>query len=355
MSIIGKEAESSILEKFGSSIVEIEPAGNEGGEGQGDGGEGGEGSGGDGDNTGDEGQGNNTTTTTTTTTAADDNNSSGDDLSTPLAILAQEYGLASDDEILKDLDLEDDSLDGIKTFYTRREEKVKTEAINELFEIVPEVKDLVTHLQNGGSIETWKEVKQAEAINVEFEETDVDGKSKFLIEIYKQRGISEKAAKRAVEALIDDNELNDEVKAEAEKFKQTKLAEATAKANAEAVELENTRKQNEQIVSQVNGIIKQGKLSHAVIPDTERKSFNEFVLNGDALNSKYEKLTLDQRLFIDYLVYKDFKVGTLVKAAPQAPDNNKPRVRIKSDVNNGGKGGAQELTLDDLRKMKKAY
>lgn len=349
---IPTELKSDFMAKYGDKLQDVT-------DNAGDDNDAGDGGNGEGDNDKNKKPAN-TNTNTNTSTDADDGNADagdagdggsaeGDEPSTPLTILAKQYGYDVKDELFKDLDLEDDSIETITEFYNRREELVKQSAVNELVETLPEVGDLISHLQKGGSVETWKEVKQAEALKLEFAKEDMDGKSKFLTAVYKERGLSEKAAKRAIEALIDDNELDAEVETYATKYKETAAETAKTKAEAElkaaALAEENMRK----TVTQVTNIVKSGKLSNAVIPDTERKSFNEFVLS-EKRDEAFEALTLDQQLFIDYMVFKGFKVQGLVKTEAAKPDPK--RVTIKSKGSSGdGKGNGKELTLEDLRKL----
>lgn len=338
---IPTEAKADFMAKYGSSMQDVETTDDD----EGDGSENPEGA----DKGDDKSNSNPAGNQKPDNNTDDNNNGNEDEPETPLAILAKQYGYDAKDEIFKDLDLEDDSIETITEFYNRREAVVQQSAINELFETIPEVKDLVTHLQQGGTVATWKEVKQAEEFNLDFAKEDIEGKTKFLMNVYKEKGLSEKAAKRAIEALIDDDELDSEVTANATKLKETMSAAAKAKADAELAQAKKDEEESIKVVNQVNNIVKTGKLSNAVIPDTERKSFNEFVLSPK-LNEAYEALTLEQRLFIDYMVFKGFKVPGLVKT--EAPKGEAKRVTIKSKGSDGGgNSSVGELTLEDLRKM----
>lgn len=346
------ELKSDFMAKYGDKLETVDTD-NDGGEG-GEGDEGGE-NGGAEDNKGNEGgqgDGGNPKPTTTTTGGDPAGNSAGGtttELETPLAILAKQYGYDVNDELFKDLDIEDDSIETITEFYNRREKLVQQNTINELFETVPEVKDLVTHLQQGGSVATWKEVKQAEELQLEFAKEDVEGKTKFLMQVYKDKGVSEKAAKRAIEALIDDDELDAEVETYANTLKEQKVKEASAKAAAELAAAKKAEEDSLKVVAQVNNIVKSGKLSNAVIPDTERKSFNEFVLS-EKREQAFEALTLEQQLFIDYMVFKGFKVPGLVKTEAPKPEGKRVTIKSKGSSGEGG-GSGKEITLEELRKL----
>jgi len=271
----------------------------------------------------------------------------------PLSYLAKQYGVdLEEDEDFKDLDLSDDSVDTIKTFFDKRENKVKQQAINELFEAAPVVKDLIEHLQKGGTISTWKEEQQVKEFNLTFEEDDIEGKSNFLIDVYKQKGLTEKRAKLLVEALKDDDELDSEVEKEIKTIKTTREKEVLAKKQKEEDDWKAEQKAIAETVEKVSNIVKKGTLiNNFVIPEQERKQFNEFILSED-LSNKYEKLSYEQRLFMDYMVFKDFKLKALEsKAAAPSTRGNKPRVTLKSGGSSGSGKKDDGLSLEDLKAL----
>lgn len=335
---IPSSLEEGLKNRFASSLIDVSS--------DGDGDDGGEG------DEGDEGDNKNPNSSGTPPQKPENNNNNNvdDDSDTPLSYLTKAYGInVEEDDDFKDLDLSDDSIDAIKTFYDKREGKVKQEAIKELFDSAPIVKDLIEHLQNGGSISTWKEEQQVREFNLNFEEDDVDGKSDFMIEVYRQRGISEKRAKLLVEALKDDNELDLEVEKEVKAIKDSREKEVNFKKEQEQKLFLEQQKEIEETVKTVSNIVKQGKLTNGyVIPESERKEFNQFILS-ESLSDKYEKLNFEQRLFLDYLVFKDFKIKAL-ESRQQPNQPNVTRVKLKSE-GGGGSGGRKgdSLSLSELK------
>jgi hypothetical protein len=277
----------------------------------------------------------------------DDDNDDDSDVSSPLSYLAKTYGInIEEDEDFKDLDLNDDSIDTIKKFYDKREEKVKQSAVNELFEAAPIVKDLIEHLQKGGSISTWKEEKAIDEMDLSFEDKSDEEKTQFLIDVYKQKGISERRAKLLIEALKDDDEFEDEVEKEANRIKQALSEKINAKKQAEYEEQQRRQKEIEETVKTVTDIVKKGKLvNNYVIPESERKEFNNFILSEE-LGKKYQNLTYEQRLFLDYLIFKDFKIKGLENKQIQQSAGS-PRVKLKSE--GGGSGKNNSITLSELK------
>jgi hypothetical protein len=348
---IPQDLAQGLKSKFGDFLTDVEPAETD----EDEGGEGGEGDGDEGKNKPND---KSTTTTDDGNTGDDDgagDNGDGDDNSTPLSYLANVYGIDLEaDEDFKDLNLADDSIDAIKSFYDKRETKVKQAAVQELFEAAPVIKDLIEHLENGGSISTWKEEQVTKEFKLEFAADDIDGKAAFMIQVYKDKGISEKRAKLLVEALKDDNELDGEVEKEASAIKQQREQSVADKKKAEQAayqqEIENTKK----VVETVSGIVKKGALINGfVIPEQERKDFNQFILS-DKLTEKYEALSYEQRLFMDYMLFKDFKVKALEAKQVATTTNNKPRVTLKSNSgegNSGSKKDPKQISFEELKAL----
>jgi hypothetical protein len=280
----------------------------------------------------------------------EDGNEDGDgdgDEPTPISHLIKQYGYKAED--FADIDVKDDSVDGIKKFFDKRDVLVKEAAKKELLSEDPDIEDLIAHKQQGLSIESWKAKKEAEQFKLEFAADDVEGKADFLTKVYVNRGIPEKRAKLIVEGIKDDNELDTEVGKETEVIKVAIKQQADARIIAEQVAVKKEQDEINETVTKVNSIIKEGNLDNLVIPDTERKAFNEFVLS-EKLVEKHEKLTLQQRLFIDYLVYKDFKVKGIEKVVAKAAAGT-PRVKMTPTAGeSGGAGDKEWKSLDELKK-----
>lgn len=283
-----------------------------------------------------------------------DDGSGDSNSSTPLSYLVNKLGInLEEDEDFKDLDLEDDSIEAIEKFYGKREEKVKLNAVQEFIEEVPEVKDLIEHLTKGGSVKTWKQEQEAKELNIVFEKDDIDGKAAFMVEIYKNKGIPEKRAKLLVEALKDDNELDTEVDKEVETIKTSEQKKAAADKQREQQEFLENQARNKEVIEKVSGIVKQGKLvNNYVIPDTDKKAFNEFIFS-EAISKKYETLSYEQRLMLDYIIFKDFKIKALETKIVDNSGVNKPRVRLSGGDGGSGSGGNKDnsITLADLKRM----
>lgn len=284
-----------------------------------------------------------------------DNDSAGNNSSsTPLSYLVSKYGVdLENDEDYKDLDLTDDSIEAIEKFYGKREEKVKLSAVQEFMEEVPEVKDLVEHLTKGGSIKTWKQQQEAKELSIEFDKDDIDGKANFMLEVYKAKGIPEKRAKLLVEALKDDNELDSELETEVTAIKADRKQKADLDAKREIEQAEAARKANEEVVTKISGIVKQGKLvNDYVIPESDRKTFNEFIFSEE-LPKRYETLNYEQRLMIDYIIFKDFKIKALETKIVDNSGVNKTKVRIGSSGDGGSGAGSKDnsISLAELKRM----
>lgn len=269
----------------------------------------------------------------------------GDEPKTPIAALIKDYGYTVED--FKDVDITDDSIEGIKKFNSIRDNLVKTAAVKELFEADPDLQDLLDHKKQGLSIDSWKQKKQAETFNIEFKEEDIDEMSDFMTKVYVGKGINEKRAKILVEGLKDDNELYSESKKEAAEIKENINKNADARIKAEKAEIAANEEENKKVVAQVTSIIKEGNLDNVIIPEAERKDFGTFLL-GDKLIEKHEKLTLKQRMLLDYIVYKDFKVKGLEKVIEKQAAS--PRVRLGATGGGSGEGGTdgKEWKFDEL-------
>lgn len=263
----------------------------------------------------------------------DDSNDDGgnkDDAPTkPLEILFKDYGIDKEDERFKDLDLNDDSVEAIKKFYEIRETSIKDSGLKELLESDEDISSLLQWKLAGKSAASWKALKQAEALPTEIDKTNLVAVEQIVRNNYEKLGITGKKLDAMIEALKDGDELVTEAESLVNKNKQEAIAKANAIAKQEELDAAEAEKEEKEILANIANTIKKGTLSNRItIPEAERKAFHQHIVT-DARAKAYDELSLEDKMLVDYIIYKKFDLKGL--QVPVKKVEVRTPVVIKSD------------------------
>ncbi len=240
-------------------------------------------------------------------------------------------------ELELDEDKATEDLDGIIHFFEKRDEQLlpelKKQGIQELFEALPVVQELVQHLAEGYGIDSFKAQIQTE----QFKEIDVEtAEEKELIRVYtnalKTKGIGDAEIEVLVESARDSGKLKENTKAgqdylkgiEDEKIEKTKLSEK-ARNDAEA---ETSRKVNDTL----KDYIKENKIGNIKItPEAAKRLEDHLFGKTKEGRSKREEawsnLTLEKQAILEHIIASDFKDTGLVEDKSTA--NHRRMITVK--------------------------
>lgn len=253
-------------------------------------------------------------------------------------------------------DVLENTVEGLQTLVEKVTAKSKQDAIKEKFEARPILGALDAHLEAGKSLESFFEVKQVEAQRIELPKLTGDDKQdaqakafykQVMTANYKATGLSDKQITRIIESSELENSLFDDATEAANSWNQR--IDATAKQITEQEEQQRLSaiEADKKIMKDIATILDTGTLNGAVIPVADRQAMKDFTLKVDdkgitPRDVAFSKLTLEQQLLIDYLVFKQFNIKGFTQAAPRGTPLNLDRKNPLSGGNDGGSGNAAE-------------
>lgn len=245
---------------------------------------------------------------------------------------------------------------GLTSLVEEAAPKLAQQMLANYFESVPYMSDFYKHVVvEKKSLETFLAKNEKPAFqNIEIKDTtDVtDDKVKEQL-ISNQKAIfkMDLAAKGVSEEDI--NGLIDLAEASGKLFEKAKAAQANLvnnhKAQVEAkLKEEETRIKADQLAVQQEftkavEMVTKNNFDGISIPETDVKAFKDSLTRLDAkgysvLDYKREKLTLAQRLLLDYIVFKDVKIpGLNIKAQQQSKTFSFRKASEDNNVRNGGR------------------
>ncbi len=230
----------------------------------------------------------------------------------------------------------------------------KQEGVAEFLANAPIVKEFVEHLQAGKSIDTFKTIKTPtsyEAVEVSEENAEALVRANMAA-----KGFKDKQIDTYISAVKDENRLVEEGNDAKEELVTRETAQKTAIINAENEALRLQAEEDAKTVAQVNTLLTTGILNGIQIPKEDLAILKDFIFkptnekNETARDIKYNSLTLEQRLLLDYIVAKDFKVTGLQKQTAKPATGGLGKVGDKNALRGAGSASSntKEGNLNDL-------
>lgn len=183
-------------------------------------------------------------------------------------------------------------------------------------------KAIISHIQNGGNpeeiIDLFKEAKKIES----FDTTTEEGKVALLTKYYKDLGWSDKRAKRAIDAAIDSESIDEEVSEAKAEMEAAIKEEVEAKQKAQEDYLAKQKEAEENFATNITSALRERKDMTADQKRDIAKSllvYDKVLPNGRQVNQftlDFAKLQNDPKKYIDLVMFvKDYDkyVETLSK------------------------------------------
>lgn len=242
----------------------------------------------------------------------------------------------------------EESVEGVAEYTKTVAQKIAEEEVKDLFEAFPDVKEYLQFRLNDGDPAKYFESKYGDTDFSKYQITEADEITqeivvrKYLasqehseeqindiIKDYKETGLLFKTAKRAADKLT-----------EVQRVKREQLTAKQAEAAREA-EL-----QKQEMVGEITTTIDSGKLHTIVIPEKDRREFKSWLLNPNAKGQTkrqeaMSKLTMQQKLELEYLAFKGFNFGDLVKKEATQTKVNLLKKSVQAKGSKLGTGGRE--------------
>ncbi len=225
---------------------------------------------------------------------------------------------------------------------------------------IPHMKEFYLHMTEGRSIETFLtknskpsfesiELKDATDVTDEALKTKLINNHKQLIELdLKSKGLSEGDIKTFIELYEVRNGLYEKAKESRDSLKARHTAKVDADIKAENDKIAASVEEQKATVKKVEAMITANDFGGFQIPGADLQAFKDALFKpvdkdgNSLLDYKRAKLTMEQRLILDYIVLKDLKnIGLTKKDASKVFSFKKASEENKSrDLKLNGAGGA---------------
>lgn len=255
----------------------------------------------------------------------------------------------------------EDTVEGIADFTKKVADKMANEKFAALFEKYPAAYSFLSHLVNGGSPETYNAgIRELSGLTVDVEKASDNQLKQLLKESLAIQGHDEEA----IEDIIGDYEETGLLK------KQAKIAQRVLKKHADELKAEAEKKAQQQreaeeeesrkTIEQIKTTIATGRLSgNFLIPEKEKKQFEDwmFAAGKDGKTKREverEAMSMEEKLALEYLFYKKFKLDEMVVSKAKDITASKLRDRLagagknKLGTTSRQSGGRESVEIPDF-------
>jgi hypothetical protein len=217
----------------------------------------------------------------------------------------------------------EDTNEGVMQMARTIGEEFYNKQIVEFFQGYPIVADIVNHLSKGGDVtdflSTYTENKDYAKLEVATD--DKEGRKlvikEYLTKVAKNDPETTNYLLKAIEASGDVDIKYNQYLAGLQVWQQE---QDKGKKEAQRTEAQESKARTEAHWTQVKATITKGALGEFSLPDADKDEFFKFIANvadkkGNTKAAlKYNNLGMEQKLMLDFLLYKDFDLNKLVEA-----------------------------------------
>lgn len=235
----------------------------------------------------------------------------------------------------------ENSIDGVVDYAKASASEMAKEMVGNLLQEYPEAQQLINHLSQGNSIESFmKTVDTPNYMKMELTEDDIDTQRQVMEMKLSASGFGEDEVKD----FIDNLDVNGKLYSTASKALDTlkadyqKQIEAQQRAEQEAYKQQVASAQK--TWKEIEQTVYSGQVGEFKIPQSKQTAFFEYLSkpvdnNMTARDIKNQSLTTEQKLLIDYMIFSDFKINPGSRISKQGLDalatsNNKRENRLKN-------------------------
>ncbi len=238
----------------------------------------------------------------------------GNDNDSVISALQQKFGFDFSDQQFEE------SIDGIYEMSRIAAEKIAEQQLNEFFEKFPDLAEYAEYRMNGGDPKAYMEMlsRNEDYAQMQFTEEDTATQRRILTNLLSRQGFDQESITATLNSWEQSKILYSQTKAalpildKLTKAERQNIVENQKKA---AQEMEQKRKQEMQ---EIQKTVATGSLKGIQIPEADKKQFLGWMFNVGKegvtqRNAAYKQMSLEDKLALEYLVYKGFKLSEIVQ------------------------------------------
>lgn len=265
--------------------------------------------------------------------------------------LNQDFGFEFEGEFKEDYD-------GIKDYVGKASEELSKRNLEELFRQFPAMAEMFDFVMQGGTEEQYFNLRKetVDFSSLEIKDTDEVTQERILRIKLSEEGYDEAEINAKIDAYKSAVILKDEAKSALKLLVKKQAQKKNDELSYIQKEAEENERKYREFVQSTQSVISKGTLMNIQIPEKDKKAFVEFIFQPidksgrSARDIAREKMTLEERLELEYLVFKGMKVDNLILSKKQTTSLSHLRKNADKETAQASRSGqsAQRLNTSGI-------
>lgn len=239
-----------------------------------------------------------------------------------LSQLKKNFAFDFKDKEGKDIDFTIDGEEAIESVVKLTEfaaEKLASQRVEGIFTEYPEAYELILHLQAGGSVKDFVENEVIDYSSIQLDANNKDQQKQIYADYLASKGNSQEVIKDLIEIAEGRNQLADKAKTSLEALIKSTNDQKVQREQAIIAKRQQEEAESKKVQKEVSDKVSSGNILGIELDKKTQVEFNDFLfkpINKNGLTRAQQmdnEITLEQELYIKYLMFKNFKVGTNVQ------------------------------------------
>lgn len=243
-----------------------------------------------------------------------------------------------------------EDIEGLKTLTTEIAKKIALEEFQQVFEAYPDVAEYMQFRMNGGDPDKFLDLnKNIDYSTIQLDEDNLNQSKEIISTFLRKQGFTDEDIRDTISDYEDTGILAKQAKKILPKLQDLSTKEKQSileqHEKQRQAEIEETREHWKNIRSTIDS----GKVKNIAIPEADKKKFFDWMAlpkenNKSQRDIDREKMSLDDMIALEYLIYKGLDISKLAIAK----QNTQETERLKSLL--GSKGNKIKGTPSSAKK-----
>jgi hypothetical protein len=251
----------------------------------------------------------------------------------------------------------EDTFDGIKDYVEDLAETKANKLAEDFLKQFPDAYELAVHIANGGTKESfYQRPTYTDLSKIQVAETDIAQHEAIIRARYEEQGLEIDAIDDLIESAKDKGKTLDLATKSLDVLKKNELLKQEHYKQRMEADRINKQQQQQQLWKEIDSTINKGELLSVKLSKEEQNQMRDYFnkpidKSGNTLRNKsWDNLTMEQELFLNYLVMTNFKgVQTKTQQRPNSTltsQLNKNKPVIGGNKGNGARETSNNVVLD---------
>jgi hypothetical protein len=243
-----------------------------------------------------------------------------------------------------------EDINGLKTLTTEIAKKIALDEFQQVFEAYPDVAEYMQFRMNGGDPDKFLDLnKNIDYSTIQLDEDNLNQSKEIISTFLRKQGFTDEDIRDTISDYEDTGILAKQAKKILPKLQDLSVKEKQSILEQQEKQRQSEIEETKEHWKNIRSTIDSGKVKNIAIPEADKKKFFDWMAlpkenNKSQRDIDREKMSLDDMIALEYLIYKGLDISKLAIAK----QNTQETERLKSLL--GSKGNKIKGTPTSTKK-----